>query len=389
MGKHAAEALAEVEKCALLCDYYAGAVERSRPESVGEVDGYVRVHYRPLGVILGIMPWNFPFWQVARFAVPTIAAGNGVIVKHAPNVPACAIALAEAFGDLLPGGLYVNLRLSPERTGDLIADDRIAGVSLTGGTAAGRSVGAAAGRALKPSVLELGGADAYLVLADADLELAADVLVRGRLVNAGQSCISPKRIIAVESVVDDLLDRLVDRCASFGYVGEDAKADGEFEIAPLARADLRDALRQQVDDTVAAGATLRSGGRIPRGRGFYYPVTVLADVPYDSRAFREELFGPVLSVTSARDEAEALRIANGGVYGLGAGVFSSDLDRAERIATHGLTAGAVAVNDFIRSDPRVPFGGIGDSGYGRELGVPGLRAFANVKSVSVARPAQR
>ena len=386
MGKHAAEARAEIEKCAALCDYYAGLLTRVGPRVIERAGGYVRVEYRPLGVILGIMPWNFPCWQVARFAVPTVAAGNAVVVKHAPNVPACGEALGALFAEVLPRGIYQNLRLTTERTEALIGDDRIAGVSLTGGTAAGRSVGVAAGRAIKPSVLELGGSDAYLVLADADLELAADVLARGRLVNAGQSCISPKRIIVQREVYAAFGEALVERCRGIEFVSQDAAGDMEGQLAPLARADLRANLHAQIGESVAAGAKLRCGGAIPDGAGYRYPATVLSDVPAESPAFRQELFGPAFALARAEDESQAVRLANDSVFGLGGGVFSRDLDRAERIASRGLRAGAVAVNDFVRSDPAVPFGGVGESGYGRELGEEGLRGFVNVKSISVAAP---
>ena len=387
VGKHSDEAAAEVEKCASLCAYYAERLPRfAAPRPAATPRAHVRVLHRPLGLVLGVMPWNFPLWQAARFAIPALAAGNAAVLKHAANVPACAEAFAKTLAAELPPGLFASVRLADAATAALVADARVAGVSLTGSTRAGSAIGEAAGRALKPSVLELGGSDPYVVLADADLERAAEALVRGRLVNAGQSCIGPKRIVVVDEVRAELTDLLLDRCRDYGYVVPGAPRDAERELAPLARADLRETLHEQVARTVDAGASLLWGGAAPAGGGFFYPVTVLADVPPGSPAASEELFGPVLAILPARDEREAVAIANDSPFGLGAGVFSRDLARAERIAVEELRAGAVAVNDFVRSDPRVPFGGIRDSGYGRELAEDGFRAFANVKSVAVAHP---
>ena len=387
VGKHSAEAVAEVEKCARLCGYYAErlpGLAEDRPLAIR--GAHVRVTHRPLGVVLGIMPWNFPLWQVARFAIPALAAGNAAVLKHASGVPGCAEAFARLLSAELPPGLFASVRLTDADTAALIADPRIAGVSLTGGTRAGRAVGEAAGRALKTSVLELGGSDPYVVLADADLERAADLLVRGRLVNAGQSCIGPKRIVVVDEVRAAFTDLLLARCRRYGYVRPRGRRDAERELAPLARADLREALHGQVVRTIDAGASLLQGGSVPAGTGFFYPVTVLADVPPGSPAATEELFGPVLAILPARGEREAIAIANDSPFGLGAGVFSRDLARAERIAATELRAGAVVVNDYVRTDPRVPFGGIRESGYGRELAEEGYYAFANVKSVTVAHP---
>lgn len=388
VGKLEHEALAEVDKCADLCDHYGGSLAAALRATPISVPGtFARVVPRPLGVLLGIMPWNFPLWQAARFAIPALAAGNAVVVKHATNVPGSAEAFARLLQSVLPDGVYVSVRLGNEATEGLIADVSIAGVSLTGGTRAGRSVGAAAGRALRPSVLELGGSDAYLVLEDADLDLAAERLVRGRLVNAGQSCIGPKRIVVVDAVREAFTARVVALARRYAFAGLDPDSPTEREVAPLARADLRDELHRQVTATRDAGARLLLGGEIPAGPGYYYPVTLLTDVPAGSPAYEEELFGPVLAILAARDEAHAIAIANDSRYALGAGVFSRDVARAETIAVEKLRAGATAVNDFVRSDPRVPFGGVGDSGYGRELGREGLLAFCNLKSVTVAPPA--
>lgn len=388
VGKLEREALAEVDKCADLCDYFAGALPAGlRATVIPNAGAFVRVVHQPLGVLLGVMPWNFPLWQVARFAIPALAAGNAVLVKHAVNVPASAEALARVLAGALPDGLYASVRLGNETTEDLIADARVAGVSLTGGTRAGRSVGAAAGRALRPSVLELGGSDAYVVLEDADLDLAAERLVRGRLVNAGQSCIGPKRIVVVDAVREAFTARVLALARRYAFVGADPGRRADLEVAPLARADLRDELHRQVTATRDAGARLLLGGELPAGPGYYYPVTVLTDVPAGSPAYEEELFGPVLAILAARDEPRAITIANDSRYALGAGVFSRDVARAETIAINKLRAGAVAVNDFVRSDARVPFGGVGDSGYGRELGREGLSAFCNIKSVTIAPPA--
>ena len=387
MGKLLPEAEAEVEKCARLCDYYADTLTTALlPEAHPLDGGRAFVLRRPLGVILGIMPWNFPYWQVARFAIPAIAAGNVALVKHAPNVPLST----RAFVDCLAAGtdepLLLGLHLANEATEALIADARVAGVSLTGSVRAGRAVGAAAGRALKPSVLELGGSDPYLVLADADPKVAADLITQGRLINAGQSCIGPKRVFVARERYGDFCDALRQNLLTVAYAGPDLEQDSAGELAPLARADLRETLHDQVERSVWGGATLALGGKLPTREGYYYPATLLTDVPVDAAASREELFGPVWAVAPYDSLDRAIEWANASAFGLGAGVISGDLARADRIARFDLRAGSCVVNDFVRSDPRLPFGGVGDSGYGRELAAAGLYAFTNLKTVVVRSP---
>ena len=379
MGKLLTEAEAEVEKCVTLCDYYAEQVPLlSRPRKVVVEGANAYVAHRPLGLILGIMPWNFPFWQAVRFAVPAVAAGNVALLKHAPNVPGCAAAFAEVFAEagrgMSQGPLLTNLYLDNAVTEALIADDRVAGVSLTGSTAAGKKVGAAAGAALKPAVLELGGSDAYLVLADADLDVAVEACFAARRLNSGQSCISAKRLVVVDEVREAFTTRLRRRI------------EGIEALAPMAREDLRAHLHRQVERSVTAGGRLLLGGVLPETPGWYYPPTLLTDVRPGMPAFAEELFGPVFVVVPARDTEEAIALANDSRFGLGAAVFSRDLAAAEEIARDRLAAGAAFVNDFVRSDPRLPFGGVRESGVGRELSREGYYAFTNAKTLYVRHP---
>lgn len=382
MGKPLAEGRAEIAKCAWVCRYYADEApavlaDEDRPSAA--VRSYVS--HRPLGLVLGIMPWNFPFWQAIRFAAPTLAAGNGVLLKPAPNVAGCGLALAELWREAgLPAGLGQTLLLEVDAVGGLIADPRVAAVSLTGSSRAGRAVAAAAGAALKPCVLELGGSDPALVLADADLDLAVEQCAIGRLINGGQSCIATKRIIVSRPLRPAFEEALLERLSRL-RLGD--PRDPATELGPLARADLREALARQVDESVAAGAGLRLGGRLPAGRGWFYPATLLADPPAASPARREELFGPVAVLLEAADDEAAVRLANETDYGLGASVYSRDAARAEAIARDRLQAGSCFVNAFVRSDPRLPFGGTKASGWGRELGREGLLAFTQAKTVWV------
>ncbi len=383
MGKPLRQGRAEIEKCAVACAWVADQGPLHLRDEVVAMEGArAYVAYRPLGTVLAIMPWNFPYWQVVRFAAPTLLAGNAVLLKHAPNVFGCAEAIEGIFLEAgVPRGVFASLRVGVDVVADLIARPEVAGVTLTGSTRAGRAVAAAAGRALKPCVLELGGCDASVILADADLDLAAGACVASRLSNAGQSCIAAKRFVVVREVADEFLDRVVARMATKRW--GDPLADPTVDLGPLARVDLRDELHRQVCESVAAGARAVLGGDKPTGPGAFYPPTVLADVGPGMPAFREETFGPVASVIVASDEEDALRIANGTSYGLGAAVFTRDLARGETIAATRLEAGSCVVNDLVRSDPRLPFGGIKESGFGRELAVPGLRAFVNVKAVGV------
>jgi len=383
MGKPVAQGRAEAEKCAWALEHYAEHAARylaDEPVATEATASYVA--YRPLGVILAVMPWNFPLWQVVRFAAPTLMAGNTAVLKHASNVPGCALALGELLADagLLPGVFEVVLAGSDAVAG-LIADPRVRGVSLTGSTPAGRTVAEAAGRHLKPCVLELGGSDPYLVLGDADPEAAAALCARARLTNSGQSCIAAKRFVVVEAVRPAFEAALVARMAA-ARVGD--PRDPATEVGPLARRDLRDDLHAQVCASVARGARLLLGGELPPGPGAFYPPTVLAGVAPGMPAYDEELFGPVAAVIRVADEAEAVRVANDTPFGLGAAVITADAARGERLAADALEAGACFVNAQVQSDPRLPFGGIGDSGFGRELGRHGILAFVNAKTVVVA-----
>jgi len=376
MGKPVAQGRAEAEKCAAGLEHFAAAAPAAlSDEPVGVRE---RVVFRPLGLVLAIMPWNYPLWQVVRFAAPNLMAGNGALLKHAENVQGCAEALAAVFAEAgFPPDLFVNLRVGLAAVPRLIRDARVRAVTLTGSTRAGRSVAELAGAALKKCVLELGGSDPYLVLEDADLELAARTCATSRLINGGQSCISAKRFIVLEPVRAEFTERLV------AELGQRTLGDprGAVDLGPLARADLRAALHAQLEKSVDRGARLALGGRLPAGPGFFYPPSVLTEVVPGMPAFDEETFGPVAAVIGARDEAHALELANATSYGLGAAVFTRDVERGLRLAREELEAGSVFVNDFVRSDPRLPFGGIKDSGFGRELGLFGLREFVNVKTV--------
>ena len=384
MGKPLAQGRAEVEKSAAGCEFFAERAEAMLADQVSPPPrAFERelVVFRPLGVLLAIMPWNFPLWQAVRCAAPTLMAGNGIVLKHAENVQGCAQALEAVFADAgLPAGLFANLPIAVERIPALIRDRRIAAVTLTGSTRAGRSVAESAGAALKKCVLELGGSDPYVVLADADLALAARVCAASRTINAGQSCIAAKRFVVVEPVRAEFTERFVAEMR--------AKTAGDprtaVDLGPLARVDLREALHAQVQKSTQRGARLLCGGELPRGPGCFYPPTVLDGVAPGQPAYGEELFGPAAAVLAARDEAHAVALANDTSYGLGAAVFTRDVERGVRLARTELHAGMVFVNDFVRSDPRLPFGGVQDSGFGRELGSFGLYEFVNVKTIVVS-----
>lgn len=373
MGKLLTEALSEVEKCAAACVYYADHAERFLADDIIKTEAHESfVTYRPLGIVLAVMPWNFPFWQVIRFATPALCAGNGCVLKHASNVSGCSLALEEVMLEAgLPKNLFRSLIIPSHEVDRVIANKKVQAVTLTGSTQAGKAVAKSAGENLKKVVLELGGSDAYLVLKDADLNHAAKTLVKGRLINAGQSCISPKRLIVDGSVYPEFI-KLIENEIKIAP-----------KIAPLARKDLRDELQEQINKSVAQGARCLIGGKIPQGAGAHYPATLLIDLRPGMVAFDEEMFGPVVCLIPARDEAEAIQLANMSDYGLGGGVFSGDLVRAKKIATEELDSGGVFINDFLKSDPRLPFGGIKDSGHGRELSYIGIKEFVNAKTISV------
>lgn len=383
MGKPITQARAEVEKCAVNCEFYAAqAAAFLADERPAGAPAQRYVTYQPLGVVLAIEPWNFPFWQVFRAAAPALMAGNAVVLKHAANVTGCALEIARIFARAgIPRGVFQTLLLSGKHTGGLVADPRIAMVTLTGSTAVGRQVAAIAGQAMKPGVFELGGSDAYVILADADLEHAAELCAESRLYNNGQSCIAAKRLIVVEAVRARFETLLVARLQA-RRTGDPREAS--TQLGPLARADLRTELHRQVRRSLRAGARLLCGGTLPRTPGCYYPPTALTNVRPGMAAFDEELFGPVAAIIPARNEAEAIRLANATPFGLGAGVFTRDRRRGERLAREQLVAGNAFVNEFVRSHPTLPFGGVKLSGHGRELGAWGIREFTHAKTISVS-----
>ena len=379
MGKPIAQSLAEAEKCATGCEYYAAHGPRMLADELPPgAPANTRVTFEPIGVVLAIMPWNFPFWQVFRAALPALMGGNAMLLKHAHNVPGCSCALETIFADAgLPAGVFQALLIDKSPVPGLLADPRIGAVTLTGSTTAGKNVAALAGAAMKPGVFELGGSDPAIVLADADLDAAAETCATARLLNSGQSCICSKRFIVVRSVRREFEKRFVARMAA-RRVGD--PADPVTEVGPLAYAELRDELQAQVTASVRRGARVLLGGAPATGPGFFYPPTVLTEVAPGMPAFEEELFGPVAAIISVRDEAEAVRVANDSAYGLSATIFTRSRARARRLVPQ-IAAGTVAVDGFVRSDPALPFGGVKQSGHGRELGVWGLRAFQNIKTV--------
>jgi succinate-semialdehyde dehydrogenase/glutarate-semialdehyde dehydrogenase len=381
MGKPFKQGIAEAEKCALGCDYYAEHAEAHlAPEIVKTEATKSYVAFEPLGVVLAVMPWNFPFWQVFRFAAPALMAGNTGVLKHASNVPGCAMAIEDVFVQAgFPKGVFRTLLIGSRQVKAVIEHSLVRAVTLTGSTPAGKAVAAQAGAALKKTVLELGGSDPYIILEDADLDHAVNTCATSRLINSGQSCVNAKRFIVLEPLVAAFTEKLV-AAMKARRMGDPLAED--TDIGPQARPDLRDELHKQVIDSVAKGARLLLGGEIPLGNGSFYPPTVLAGVRPGMPAYEEELFGPVASIFAARDEADAVRIANDSIFGLGAAVFTRDVARGERVARE-LEAGCTFVNTLVASDPRLPFGGIKESGYGRELGTYGIKEFVNLKTVYV------
>src|SRR5437773_1696313 len=382
MGKPLMQGEAEAEKCAWVCDYYAEHAERFLADEPRETDASKAfVRFDPIGPVLAIMPWNFPFWQVFRFAAPALMAGNAGLLKHAPNVTRCALGIEAIFQEAgFPEGLFRALILSNEAAATVIADPRVRAVTLTGSDRAGSQVAEQAGRHLKKTVLELGGSDPFIVLDDADVERAAHTAAEARLINSGQSCIAAKRFIAVERVADRFLERFT-REMRARKVGD--PLDPTTQVGPQARLDLRDNLHRQVQESVKRGGRLILGGEIPAGRGAFYPPTVLVAVEAGMPVCDQETFGPVAAVIRAKDEGDAIRIANASSYGLGAAVWTRDAQRGERVARR-IEPGGRVVDGLVKSDPRLPFGGVKRSGYGRELSGEGLREFVNIKTVWVA-----
>lgn len=387
MGKPITQARAEIEKCADACLYYAKhGAKFLKTERPPEAPRGTKVVFEPLGPVLAIMPWNFPFWQTFRATVPALLGGNTVVLKHSSNVCGCGLAIEEVFKRAgLPVGVFQTLLVGSAAVPRLIASDQIAAVTLTGSNAAGKQVAALAGSALKPCVLELGGSDPYLILGDANLAQAAEICATARLVNCGQSCIAAKRFIVVESVRAAFEDHLVSRILA-RRVGDPFLAD--TDVGPMARSDLRDDLDRQVRQSVRQGACLLLGGNIPEGPGFFYEPTVLAHVAKGMPAYEQELFGPVAAIIPVPDEETAITVANDSRFGLGAAIFTRDIRRGEEIAHEQLEAGMVFINDFVRSDVSLPFGGVKQSGFGRELSAHGMHEFLNIKTIW-ASPAKR
>lgn len=379
MGKPLHEARAEVEKCAGVCDYYAQHAEDFlRAEPVESDTGKSFVAYYPLGTVLAVMPWNFPFWQVFRAAVPALMAGNALVLKHASNVPQCALAIEAIFRDSdLPEGLFTTLMIEVDQVADAIASPQVHAVTLTGSEAAGRKVAACAGQHLKKCVLELGGSDPFIVLHDADMELAVNMAVASRFLNCGQSCIAAKRFIIVPQIADEFLRQFKTKVEAL-RLGD--PMDDATQIGPMARLDLRDSLHSQVADSIAQGAVAVIGCKLVEREGFFYQPSILDHVTAKCRAYHEELFGPVAIVIRAASEQDALRIANETRFGLGSSIWSKDVARAEQLATH-IQAGCTFINGMVKSDPRLPFGGVKASGYGRELSKLGIHEFVNAKTV--------
>jgi succinate-semialdehyde dehydrogenase/glutarate-semialdehyde dehydrogenase len=381
MGKPLKAAVAEAEKCATACNYYAQNAETFLADRPVQMEGGESwVTFQPLGVVLAIMPWNFPFWQVFRFAAPALMAGNVGVLKHASNVPQCALAIEDIFRRAGFGkGSFQTLLIESDKVEGIIADPRVAAVTLTGSEGAGRSVAGAAGRNLKKSVVELGGSDPFIVMPSADLDAAVSTAVTARMINNGQSCIAAKRFIIHERIYQDFLNRFVERVAKV-RIGD--PMDEQTELGPLATSAIRDELDQQVKASVSAGAKLLTGGKKLNGEGFYYAPTVLAEIPPNAPAARDELFGPVASVFRAKDINDAIAIANGTTFGLGASAWTNDRAERDQFVSE-IESGLLFINGMVVSDARLPFGGVKNSGFGRELGEFGIREFVNIKSVRV------
>lgn len=382
MGKPITGAISEVEKCAWVCDHYAEQASEYLADEVIRNESHAKtfVSYEPLGPVLAVMPWNYPFWQVFRFAAPTLTAGNTGMLKHASNVPGCAKAIEKVFERAgYPEDVFQSFIVGSDAIDAIIEDDRIAAVTLTGSEGAGRAVGETAGSELKPSVLELGGSDPFIVLPDADIATAANVGMQARTLSSGQSCIAAKRFIVHEDIYDEFLETFIEEMES-QTVGD--PTDDDTDIGPQAREDLMNDLHEQVQQTLNEGGTLETGGEPLDRDGYFYPPTVVTDVSRDMTMACEEVFGPAAAVFRVSSEVEAIELANDSEFGLGGSVWTRDLERGERVA-RAVESGAVFVNELTKSDPRLPFGGVKNSGYGRELSEQGIKAFVNEKTVWV------
>ncbi len=381
MGKPLKQGIGEIEKCIWLCNYFIGNSKNYLSDKIIRTRGQKSfITFKPLGLILGIMPWNFPFWQVFRFSVPSIIAGNGVILKHAPNVQGCAFKIESSFSEAgFPKNLFQNIVISSKRVSNVIKSPKIAAITLTGSTLAGKSVAETSGKVLKKTVLELGGSDPYIILEDADIEKSINSCIEGRLLNAGQSCISAKRLIVVDKLYDQFLTLLENKLSK--KIMGDPKDD--VDLGPMVSIEARKVVHSQVLKSIKNGANLILGGNIPDMQGSFYPITLLSNVKPGMAAFDEEIFGPVFSVIKAENENNAIDLANNSTFGLGAAVFTKNIKKGEEIAKNRLDAGLCFVNDFVKSDPRLPFGGVKQSGYGRELSIYGLLEFINIKTIVI------
>ncbi len=382
MGKPISQGMMEIEKCAWVCDHYAQqTAQYLADKSIKTESSESFISFQPMGILFMIMPWNFPFWQVIRGAASSIMAGNTVLLKHASNVFGCALAIEQLFIDAgFPENIFRSLLTGSATSKDIIAHPDVMAVTLTGSERAGQSVAMEAGRNLKKSVLELGGSDPYIILEDADIDLAVSSCGLSRMLNGGQVCIAAKRFIVVESIREEFEEKILQMMNTY-KMGNPLDTDTNF--GPMAKVKLRDELHQQVLKSIEQGAVLKMGGEIPDKPGAWYPATVLINVTKDMTAFRDELFGPVSSIIPAKDEAEAIALANDSEYGLGAAIFTRDIEKGRYLARNVINAGTCVVNDFVKSDPRLPFGGIKKSGYGREIGEYGIKEFVNIKTIVI------
>jgi len=379
MGKPIKQAISEVEKCAWVCEYYAENAEIILKKEVIATDASQSyVQFDPIGVVLAVMPWNFPFWQLFRFAAPALMAGNVGILKHSSNVPMSALAIEQIFSQAgFPQNTFKTLLISSSQVSDIIKNPKVKAATLTGSEHAGKKVASDSGKELKKTVMELGGSDPFIILKDADLDSAIDTAVTARLINNGQSCIAAKRFIVVEDVYEEFEKKFVEKMKSI-KVGDPMEED--TELGPMAREDLLIELDEQVKKSVEKGAKLLCGGERLDQPGYYYPATVISNIQPGMKAYHEELFGPVASVFKAKDEEDAIRITNDSEFGLGASLWTKDIDKAKELA-HKIESGSVFINGLVKSDPRLPFGGVKISGYGRELSHYGIKEFVNIKTV--------
>jgi len=382
MGKPFSQAVAEANKCASVCEYYADNAEKILENQIIETDASKSyVAYRPIGIVLAVMPWNFPFWQVLRFAAPALMAGNVGVLKHASNVQGCALEIEKIFQDAgFPKNVFRTLVIGSKDVKEVIENPHVKAVTLTGSTPAGKAVASQAGAVLKKTVLELGGSDPYIILEDADLDQAITACMIGRFLNTGQSCIAAKRFIVIESILNEFRTKLLEAMKTQKW-GD--PFDEDVNIGPMVNILSRDEVHEQVTASIEKGADLLVGGIIPDVEGAFYPATLLDNVRPGMPAFDDEIFGPVASIISVNNEEEAIQLANQTSFGLGGAVFTKDIERGEKIAANDIEAGCCFVNDFVRSDPRLPFGGIKESGYGRELSEAGIREFTNMKTVYI------